>query len=70
MNENILSAFKNELGYVNATNQYVEQKRSWFRYKKRFARIGPKCKFECIYSLRRLYVQNQQELYCEHTFLF
>lgn len=24
MNENILSAFKNELGYVNATNQYVE----------------------------------------------
>ena len=24
MNENILSAFKNELGYVDATNQYVE----------------------------------------------
>ena len=24
MNENILKAFKNELGYVNATNQYVE----------------------------------------------
>ncbi len=24
MNENILSLFKNELGYVNATNQYVE----------------------------------------------
>lgn len=24
MSENILSAFKNELGYVNATNQYVE----------------------------------------------
>lgn len=24
MNENILSAFKNELGYINATNQYVE----------------------------------------------
>ena len=24
MNENIWSAFKNELGYVNATNQYVE----------------------------------------------
>lgn len=24
MNENILSALKNELGYVNATNQYVE----------------------------------------------
>ena len=24
MNENILSAFRNELGYVNATNQYIE----------------------------------------------
>ena len=24
MNENVLSAFKDELGYVNATNQYVE----------------------------------------------
>ncbi len=24
MSENVLSAFKNELGYVNATNQYVE----------------------------------------------
>ena len=24
MTENILSAFKNELGYVDATNQYVE----------------------------------------------
>ena len=24
MSENILSEFKNELGYVNATNQYVE----------------------------------------------
>ena len=24
MSENVLSAFKNELGYVNVTNQYVE----------------------------------------------
>lgn len=24
MSENVLSAFKNELGYINATNQYVE----------------------------------------------
>lgn len=62
MSENLLSVFKKELGYVNATNQYVElsikitEKEHSLGFKEQFARLSPKRKSECVYSYRRLYV--------------